>query len=63
MTALLDSLSELLTQSRDSLLLGAIILFFGALGAASTVRQYMRLRHIKGPPTTGFSKWWLISRV
>lgn len=29
----------------------------------SVVRQYLRLRHIKGPPSTGFSKWWLIRTV
>ncbi|WYZ46111.1 hypothetical protein EsH8_IX_000336 [Colletotrichum jinshuiense] len=30
---------------------------------ASTVRQYLRLRHIKGPPGAGFSKWWLIRAI
>lgn len=31
--------------------------------AISTARQYIRLRHIKGPPSSGFSKWWLIRSV
>ncbi|PHH91604.1 hypothetical protein CDD83_11008 [Cordyceps sp. RAO-2017] len=31
--------------------------------ALSTVRQYLRLRHIPGPCCAGFSKWWLIRAV
>ncbi|KAK1996445.1 cytochrome P450 [Colletotrichum falcatum] len=34
-----------------------------AYTVASVVKQYLRLRHIKGPPGTGFSKWWLVRAV
>ncbi|WQF76942.1 Putative cytochrome P450 [Colletotrichum destructivum] len=27
------------------------------------VRQYVRLRHIRGPPCAGFSPWWLLRAV
>ncbi|OLN95822.1 Pisatin demethylase 10 [Colletotrichum chlorophyti] len=27
------------------------------------VRQYVRLRHIRGPPGAGFSQWWLLRAV
>ncbi|KAF9872377.1 cytochrome P450 [Colletotrichum karsti] len=30
---------------------------------ASTIRQYARLRHVRGPPSAGFSKWWLVRTV
>ncbi len=29
----------------------------------STLRQYLRLRHIKGPALAGFSQWWLVRAV
>ncbi|KAK4069810.1 transcriptional regulator family: Fungal Specific TF [Purpureocillium lilacinum] len=29
----------------------------------STLRQYLRLRHIPGPPSAGISQWWLIRAV
>lgn len=37
----------------------AILLFL----LASVITQYFRLRHIPGPPSAGFSKWWLIRRI
>ncbi|KAK2036358.1 cytochrome P450 [Colletotrichum somersetense] len=30
---------------------------------ASVIRQYVRLQHIKGPPGSGFTKWWLLRAV
>nr|XP_036584608.1 cytochrome p450 [Colletotrichum truncatum]KAF6794126.1 cytochrome p450 [Colletotrichum truncatum] len=30
---------------------------------ALIVRQYVRLRHIRGPPSAGFSQWWLLQAV
>ncbi|KAK0388572.1 hypothetical protein NLU13_4815 [Sarocladium strictum] len=41
----------------------ALLALFGLSSAVSTVRQYLRLRHIKGPPGTGFSKFWLLKTV
>ncbi|KDN62705.1 putative cytochrome P450 [Colletotrichum sublineola] len=29
----------------------------------SVIRQYAQLRHIKGPPGSGFTKWWLVRAV
>lgn len=39
--------------------------FFGFIlfRIVATIRQFYRLRHIKGPPIAGFSKWWLVSKV
>ncbi|KDN67099.1 putative cytochrome P450 [Colletotrichum sublineola] len=34
-----------------------------AYSIASIVNQYLRLRHIKGPPGAGFCKWWLVRAV
>lgn len=31
--------------------------------ALSALRQYWRLRHIPGPPSAGWSKWWLVRAV
>src|SRR3569833_1038339 len=63
MAVFLESLSEFLTPTHIFRALSGALVFFSILGATSTLRQYLRLRHIRGPPTTGFSKWWLISRV
>lgn len=38
-------------------------LILAAWTVISTVRQYFRLRHFKGPPTSGLSKWWLMRSV
>ncbi|KAH8816215.1 pisatin demethylase [Xylogone sp. PMI_703] len=45
------------------LILGASVLFLIASFALQTLRQYARLRHIKGPPGVGFSKLWMIRHV
>ncbi|KAK3986726.1 cytochrome P450 [Cladorrhinum sp. PSN332] len=39
-------------------LLAATIAFGTLYLVASTLRQYYRLRHIPGPRSAGFSKWW-----
>ncbi|KAK1958644.1 hypothetical protein LY78DRAFT_663341 [Colletotrichum sublineola] len=38
-----------------------LVLFLYSL--ASVIRQYVRLRHIKGPLSAGFAKWWLVCTV
>ncbi|KAK1771973.1 pisatin demethylase [Phialemonium atrogriseum] len=43
--------------------LAAVALLLVVWTIFSTVRQYFRLRHIKGPAGTGISKWWLIRSV
>lgn len=43
--------------------LAAVALLLVVWTVFSTVRQYFRLRHIKGPAGTGISKWWLIRSV
>ncbi|KAH8662539.1 cytochrome P450 [Xylariales sp. PMI_506] len=44
-------------------LLGVIVIPLCIWSISSTIRQYYRLRHIKGPAIAGFSKWWLIRHV
>ncbi|KAK6223056.1 cytochrome P450 [Colletotrichum tabaci] len=39
------------------------VLVLIAYGVVSTVRQYLRLRHIRGPPSAGLSKWWLVRAI
>lgn len=41
---------------------GAFLLIITWIGL-HTLRQYCRLRHIPGPPSAGFSKWWLARAV
>ncbi|GKT61749.1 pisatin demethylase [Colletotrichum tofieldiae] len=51
-------------MSRDYLAYASIaVSAFIAFSVASIVRQYLRLRHIKGPPIAGFSNWWLVRAV
>ncbi|KAF6835612.1 benzoate 4-monooxygenase cytochrome p450 [Colletotrichum musicola] len=51
-------------MSRDYHSYAAVAVAFAVIyGVVSVVRQYLRLRHVKGPPSTGFSKWWLIRTV
>ncbi|OHW98813.1 cytochrome P450 [Colletotrichum incanum] len=51
-------------MSRDYLPYTSIaVLAFIAYSIVSIVRQYLRLRHIRGPPSAGFSKWWLVRAV
>ncbi|EEY20300.1 pisatin demethylase [Verticillium alfalfae VaMs.102] len=38
-------------------------LLFALWTAVSVFRQYLRLRHIRGPRLAGFSQWWLVRRV
>ncbi|WQF85885.1 Putative cytochrome P450 [Colletotrichum destructivum] len=39
------------------------VLMLIAYAVVSTVRQYTRLRHIRGPPSAGLSKLWLIRAI
>ncbi|GKT45204.1 cytochrome P450 monooxygenase lolP1 [Colletotrichum spaethianum] len=51
-------------MNRDYLAYASVaVSVFIAYSVAAIVRQYLRLRHIKGPPTAGFSKWWLVRAV
>ena len=43
--------------------LAGVTLIISVWTAISTIRQYFRLQHIKGPRSAGFSKWWLIRAV
>jgi len=43
--------------------LTALLLAVLAWRVVSTLRQYLRLRHIPGPPSAGISQWWLIRAV
>lgn len=45
------------------LILGASTVLLVTIVAFKTLRQYARLRHIKGPPGVGFSKLWMIRHV
>jgi hypothetical protein len=47
------------TQSTLSVL-ACVVLLILVWRVIATVRQYLRLRHIKGPASAGFSNWWLI---
>ncbi|KAK1980365.1 cytochrome P450 [Colletotrichum cereale] len=52
------------TMGRDYLAYASVaVSAFIAYGVASIVGQYQRLRHIRGPPGAGFSKWWLVRAV
>lgn len=42
--------------------IGLVLLFIIA-NVVSTIRQYRRLAHFKGPFQASLSKWWLIKRV
>ncbi|KAH8887290.1 pisatin demethylase [Thozetella sp. PMI_491] len=56
--------SDLLAADYPALRVGAaVVLLFVLWSAASTVRQYYRLRHIKGPAGSGISKWWQIRKI
>ncbi|KAK1447260.1 cytochrome P450 [Colletotrichum melonis] len=51
-------------MSREYLAYASIaVSAFIAYSVVSIARQYLRLRHIKGPPSAGFSKWWLVRAV
>ncbi|OHE95151.1 cytochrome P450 [Colletotrichum orchidophilum] len=51
-------------MSREFLTYASIaVSAFIAYNVVSITRQYLRLRHIKGPPSAGFSKWWLVRAV
>ena len=39
---------------------GLISIVIGTIYAIHTLRTWMRLRHIKGPPLAGFSNLWLV---
>lgn len=43
--------------------LGVVVLLLLAWSVIATLRQYFRLRHFKGPFSTGISKLWLIRAV
>jgi hypothetical protein len=59
----LQSVIDAVTR-RPSLAAGtALVALFALSSALSTARQYLRLRHIKGPSGTGFSKYWLVKTV
>ncbi|OLN95806.1 Pisatin demethylase 9 [Colletotrichum chlorophyti] len=48
----------------DYLTWAGIALFVAVFGTiASTIFRYLRLCHIRGPPSTGVSKWWLIRAI
>jgi len=40
-----------------------VVLLFIVVNVLSTIRQYRRLAHFKGPFQASLSKWWLIKRV
>ncbi|KAF4508881.1 hypothetical protein G6O67_005210 [Ophiocordyceps sinensis] len=53
-------------MARDLLrvsLVGCVLVLVVVWRALSTLRQYWRLRHIPGPSSAGFSKWWLVRAV
>ncbi|EFQ32001.1 cytochrome P450 [Colletotrichum graminicola] len=51
-------------MSRDYLAYASVaVSVLIAYSVASTVNQWLRLRHIKGPPSAGFCKWWLLRAV
>lgn len=50
-------------EPRPPVIAGAAVLLIAAWLVVSTIRQYLRLRHIKGPPIAGFTQAWLIRSV
>ncbi|PFH61477.1 hypothetical protein XA68_17308 [Ophiocordyceps unilateralis] len=44
-------------------LVASLVACFVIWRAWSTLRQYWRLRHVPGPRTAAFSKWWLLRAV
>lgn len=63
MAVLPENLSGLLSRIQTTALIGSILAVIIASVVLSTLRQYYRLRHIKGPASAGFSRWWLLSHV
>lgn len=63
MVAVLQSLNWLLDLGRIPFLFGGAVLLLIVSNAVSTVRQYYRLHHIKGPLIACLSKWWLFKSV
>lgn len=53
----------ILFEARPAVLIGAAGLLFITWYVVSTIRQYLRLRHIKGPLVAGFTQVWLIRCV
>lgn len=53
----------ILFEARPAVLVGAAGLLFITWYLVSTIRQYLRLRHIKGPLVAGFTQVWLIRCV
>lgn len=50
-------------EAKPHVLVGAAVLLIIVWLALSTLRQYLRLRHIKGPPLAAFTQTWLIRCV
>ncbi|KAH7124580.1 pisatin demethylase [Dactylonectria macrodidyma] len=50
-------------DARPAVLAGAAALLLTTWLVVSTIRQYVRLRHIKGPPMAGLTQAWLIRCV
>ncbi|KAH8879491.1 pisatin demethylase [Thozetella sp. PMI_491] len=63
MAVLPERLGALLPLDQPLLLAAAVLALFLVSSAVSTLSEYSRLRHIKGPAIAGFSKWWLIKHV
>lgn len=63
MVAILQNSNGLLDLGWTPVLLGGAVLLLIVSNTVSTVRQYYRLRHIKGPLLACFSKLWLLKRV
>lgn len=50
-------------EAQPLVLAGGALLLLATWLVASTIRQYIRLRHIPGPPIAGFTQFWLIRCV
>lgn len=66
MSAALGSLHQQTMSALERPSIAALVGFVSLLLIAnvlSTIRQYRRLAHFKGPPQASLSKWWLIKTV
>lgn len=56
-------LPDLVLQRPVAAVITILFGLFALSAVVSTIHQYSRLRHIKGPSGTGFTKYWLVKTV
>ncbi|KAK4206161.1 cytochrome P450 family protein [Rhypophila decipiens] len=52
-------IARAISELVDGNILAAVVGLLGLYVAITTIREYLRLRHIPGPPGAGWSKWWI----